>query len=131
MKRLTILLLLSSSSFLFVAPAASAADARDPCLKKRANILKQIDQARQRGNDKRVAGLTTALREQEANCSPDSIREAREQDVVEARLKVAERERELQEAKSDGKEADKLARRQAKLDEAKDDLAQAQKALGH
>lgn len=126
MKRLAILLLLSSTSVLSVAATTSTAD---PCLQKRADILKQIDQAKQRGNDKRVAGLNKALREQEANCSPESIHKAREKDVAEARDKVAERERELQEAKNDGKDADKLAKREAKLKEAQDELARAQKAL--
>ncbi len=130
MKRLAILLLLSSSSMLPVAATASAANATDPCLQKRADILHQIDQAKQHGNTHRLAGLNKALREQEAHCTPESIRKAREQDVAEARHEVAERERELREAKSDGKDADKIAKREAKLKEAQDDLAQAQKVLG-
>lgn len=128
MKRLAVLLLLSSSSMLCVAATATAA-AADPCRERRADILKQIDQAKQRGNDRRVAGLNKALRAQEANCTPESMRKAREQDVAEARQKVAERERELQEAKSEGREADKIARREAKLKEARGELAQAEKVL--
>ncbi len=130
MKRLALLLLLSSTSVLSIA-ATTGANAANPCLQKRADILKQIDQARQRGNDKRVAGLNKALREQEANCSPESIRKAREKDVADARDKVAERERELQEAKSDGKDADKIAKREAKVQEAQDELQRAQKELGN
>jgi hypothetical protein len=129
MKRLAILLLLSSTSMLSVAAAGNAANVANPCLQKRADILKQIDRATQRGNDKRVAGLNKALREQEANCSPESIRKAREQDVAAARDKLAERERALQEAKDEGKSAAKIARREAKVKEARDELQRAQKAL--
>lgn len=131
MKRLAILLFLTSGSMLSVAATTAAADAPNPCLQKRADILEQIDQARQHGNDSRVAGLSKALREQEAHCTPESIRKAREEDVAAARQKVAERERELQEAKSEGKDADKLAKRAAKLKEAQDDLAEAQKMLNN
>src|SRR3546814_19376476 len=97
---------------LSVAATTSAANAPNPCLQKRADILKQIDQAKLHGNNHRVAGLTKALREQEAHCTPESIRKAREQDVAEARHKVAERERELHEAKREVRDADKMAKRE-------------------
>lgn len=129
MKRLAILLLLSSSAMLSYAANTTAADATDPCLQKRADILRQIDQAKKNGNDRRVAGLNKALREQEANCTPASMRKEREQDIIKARQKVAERDRELQEAKNEGKDGDKIAKRQAKLKEAQDALMRAQKAL--
>ncbi|HEY6774231.1 MAG TPA: DUF1090 domain-containing protein [Oxalicibacterium sp.] len=125
MKRFAILLLLS-----FVSAFAIADNAANSCEEKRADILKQIDHARQNGNDRRVAGLNKALREQEANCSSASLRKAREKDVAEARAKLAERERELQEAKAEGKDAGKLARREAKVTETQDELQRAQKALG-
>ncbi|WP_296559785.1 DUF1090 domain-containing protein [Pigmentiphaga sp.] len=131
MKRLAILLLLSCSVTLATAATTDAVNDANPCLQKRAEILKEIEQARQHGNDRRVAGLNRALREQEAHCTPESIRQARAQDVAEARQKVAERERELQEAQSEGKDADKLAKREAKLKEARDDMARAQRALSN
>lgn len=125
MKRLAILLLLSSASAF---PAAG--NAADTCEQKRADILQQIEHAKRDGNDRRVAGLNRALHEQEANCSPESLRKAREKDVAQAREKLAERERELQEAKAEHKDADKLAKREAKVTQAQDELARAQKALG-
>ncbi|RZS81383.1 DUF1090 domain-containing protein [Pigmentiphaga kullae] len=125
MKRLAILLLLSCGATVSVA----APDAADPCVQKRADILRQIEQARQHGNDNRVAGLNRALREQEAHCTPESIRRAREKDVAQARQKLAERERELREARSEGKDAGKIAKREAKLREARDELARTQKEL--
>lgn len=134
MKRFAALLFLFSvSTWPVVAGAATdrAASTDNPCLQKRADILKQIDQAKQHGNDRRVAGLNKALREQEANCSPEAIRKARAQDVAEARDKLAERERELQAARQEGREADKLAKRAAKVKEAQDELQRAQKALGN
>lgn len=123
--------LVLSSAVCAVSAAAVPALAADsnPCLQKRAAILEQIDQAQQRGNQRRVAGLNKALREQEANCTPESLRQAHEQDLADAREEVAERERALQQARSDGKDARKIARLQAKLQEARDDLAQAEKSL--
>src|SRR5690606_20029366 len=129
MKRFAVLLLLSSVSTLSVANNTASASA-PTCEQKRADILKQIDHARQNGNDKRVAGLNKALREQEANCSPESLRKAREKDVAEARDKLAERERELQEAKAEGKYAGKQAKSEAKVNEAQDELQRAKIAVG-
>lgn len=130
MKRLVSRLLLSFGSMLTATLPLDAAYAADPCLQQRQAILEQIDQAKRHGNENRIAGLNRALREQEAHCTPESLRKKREQDVAEARDEVAERERELQEAKREGRDADKIAKREAKLKEAQEELAQAQKALG-
>ncbi len=108
------------------AQALAAASDNDPCAEKRAAIVKQLDEAKARGNDRQAAGLSRALREQEANCSSASIQKEREQDVAEAREKLAERERELQEAIADGKDADKIGTRQRKVEEAREALQRAQ-----
>jgi len=129
MKRLAIAVLLSSIATLSL--AQKAPDAADPCLAKRQDILQQIDQAKTKGNDKQLAGLNKALKANDANCTPQSLRAAREKDVSEARAKVADRDRELTEAKVEGKDKDKIAKREQKLNEAQAELHRAQKALGN
>lgn len=129
MKRLATAVLLASIATLSF--AQKAPDAVDPCLKKRQDILTQIAQAKAKGNDKQVAGLNKALKANDANCTPESLRAAREKDVSEARAKVADRDRELTEAKAEGKDKEKIAKREQKLNEAQTELQRAQKALGN
>lgn len=129
MKHLATAVLLSSIATMSF--AQKAPDAPDTCLTKRQDILTQIDQAKAKGNDKQVAGLNKALKANDANCSPESLRRAREKDVSEARAKVADRDRELNEAKAEGKDKDKIAKREQKLNEAQAELQRAQKALGN
>lgn len=129
MKHLAIAVLLSSMTTLSF--AQKAPEAADPCLTKRQDILAQIAQAKAKGNDKQVAGLHKALKANDANCTPESLRRAREKDVSEARAKVADRDRELTEAKAEGKDKEKIAKREQKLNEAQAELQRAQKALGN
>jgi len=127
MKRLAITLLLSSIA------TWSLADTHGPdgCVEKRQDILKQIDHAKKQGNQRKVAGLNKALKANDANCTPQALRAEREKDVSRAREKVVERERELNEAKAEGKDSDKIAKREQKLAEAHAELHRAQKALGN
>lgn len=129
MKRLTLALLLATTTTVSVAQRTP--DVADQCLAKRQDILKQIEQAKLTDNDKKVAGLNRALKASDANCTPESLRAAREKDVSEARVKVAERDIELSEAKAEGKDKDKISKREQKLTEAQEDLQRAQKALGN
>lgn len=129
MKHLATAVLLSSIATLSF--AQKAPEATDTCISKRQDILKQIDQAKAKGNDKQLAGLNKALKANDANCTPELLRAAREKDVSEARAKVADRDRELTEAKAEGKDKDKIAKRQQKLNEAQAELQRAQKALGN
>lgn len=115
----------------FVVLSGSAvAEEADPCQEKRQAIERQIDEARALGHHHRLAGLGKALAGVRAGCSPASIQQARARDVAEASEKVAERERELQEARAEGKDADKIARREAKLAEARAALQRVQAAQG-
>lgn len=127
MKRRSILMLLAAAAV--SAPAMLVAADGDPCLEKRRDIESQIEHARAHGNRDRLAGLERALAAAEANCTPEGLRQARERDAAEAAEKVAERERELAEARAEGKDADKIAKREAKLAEARDDLRRAREAL--
>lgn len=128
MKRLAAAVLLASIATLSF--AQKAPNAADPCLKKRHDILTQIDQAKAKGNAKQLAGLNKALKANDANCTPESSRRTREKDVSEARAKMVDRDRELAEAKAEGKDKEKIARHEQKLNEAQTELQRAQKALG-
>jgi predicted nuclease of restriction endonuclease-like RecB superfamily len=127
MKRLAIMLLLSSIATWSLADTHTSTS----CAEKRHDILKQIDHARKQDNQRKVAGLNKALKANDANCTTQALRAEREKDVSRAREKVVERERELNEAKAEGKDSDKIAKREQKLAEAHAELHRAQKALGN
>lgn len=125
MKRLTMTLFLSLFATGLLAQSVTQSD--NPCLVKRQDIQRQIDQAKAHGNERRLAGLHKALQENEANCTPESLRRERERDVSQAREKVVERERELSQAKAEGESKKKIAKRERKLAEANAELHRAQK----
>ncbi len=128
MKRLTMTLFLSLFTTALLAQSAMQPD--NPCLVKRQDIQQQIVQAKVHGNERRLAGLNKALQENEANCTPESLRRERERDVSQAREKVVERERELSQAKAKDEDRGKIARRERKLEEASAELHRAQKIAG-
>ena len=86
------------------------------CEAKSADIERDLDDARARGQTRRMRGLETALREARANCSDAGLRREHGARVQRQERKVAERQRDLAEAKARGKR-DKIARREAKLAE--------------
>ena len=96
------------------------------CEAKRANIEAQIVEAKARGQQQKVAGLEKALRENTAHCSDAALAKAREDKILQAKQKVAEREKDLREAEQKG-DAKKIAKRKAKLDEARQELSEAEK----
>lgn len=128
MKRL--IMTLALSFFTTALLAQTATQPENPCLAKRQDIQRQIDQAKAHGNERRLAGLHKALQENEANCTPESLRRERERDVRQAREKVAEREHELNQAKTEGEDKKKIAKRERKLAEAKAELRRVQKIAG-
>lgn len=86
------------------------------CEAKRADIARDLEHAKANNQKQRVRGLEKALRETQANCSDDKLRREHEARVVRQEKKVAERERDLDKARAEGK-ADKIATREAKLAE--------------
>ncbi|MEZ2416330.1 DUF1090 domain-containing protein [Luteibacter sp. RCC_6_2] len=108
----------------FFYPALSLAQASG-CDAKRQAIESEISYAESHGNTSRVKGLQKALAEVKDHCTDASLRRASEQKVVKAQEKLAERERELQVAKEQGKSQSKISDRQRKVDEAHADLERA------
>ncbi|AXF03270.1 DUF1090 domain-containing protein [Paraburkholderia hospita] len=96
------------------------------CDAKRTSIEREISYAQAHGNAKRVDGLETALAQMNANCTDAVLRSDAQRKVAAAEKKLSERQRELQQAKADGKSAKKIAERQHKVDEAHAELEKVQ-----
>lgn len=95
------------------------------CDAKRASIQQEIAYAQAHNNAPRVQGLQKALSEVNAHCTDASLRSDAEQKVAKAQDKLAERQKELQQAKDEGKSPQKIADRQRKVDDAHAELEQA------
>lgn len=116
--RTSLLLVLPMIAFCSVAQA-------NECDIKAQEIQQQIDYAKQHGNIRRVAGLETALREVNSNCTVEGLKAEQQEKIKEKQYKVAERKQELKEAQETGN-ADKITKKQKKLTEAQAELEQAQ-----
>jgi hypothetical protein len=120
MKVVTSLALLAVS----LCPALLLAQAGG-CDAKRQSIEQEITYAQAHGNTSRVQGLQTALAQVKAHCTDASLRSDAQQKVAKAQQKAVARDQELEEAREQGKSADKMADRQRKADEAHAQLQQA------
>lgn len=120
MKALTSLVLLAAC----LCPAVLLAQSGG-CDAKRQSIEQEITYAQAHGNASRVQGLQTALAQVKAHCSDASLRSDAEQKVAKAQQKVVAQEQELEQAREQGKSADKMADRQRKVDDAHAQLQQA------
>jgi len=109
--------------------AAHAASALTGCAAKKQEIETQLSFARQHNNTHQVAGLETALREVEQNCTEGSLLKQRQEKVAEKKVKVQEREQELAKAKAEGRSASKIQKREDKLADARQALKEAEQAL--
>jgi len=109
--------------------AAHAVSALNGCAAKKQEIEAQLSFARQHNNTHRIAGLETALREVDQNCTDERLLKQREEKVAEKKLKVKAREQELAKAKAEGGSASKIRKREDKLAEARQALEEAEQAL--
>ena len=109
--------------------AAHAASALTGCAAKKHEIETQLSFARQHKNTHQVAGLETALREVDQNCTEGSLLKQRQEKVAEKKFKVQEREQELAKAKAEGRSASKIQKREEKLADVRQELKEAEQAL--
>ncbi len=93
---------------------STASFASSLCQEKEQDIQREISYAEKHNNQSRINGLNKALSEVKANCSDSKLR-------AEHKEEVAERRRDLAEAKEKG-DADKVAKREQKLQEAQNEL---------
>lgn len=91
------------------------------CESKRADISRDIDHAKAKGQASRVRGLEKALRETKAHCSDAKLAKAHAARIHGQEKKIADRQRELDKAREQGK-AGKIADREAKLAREKAEL---------
>ena len=85
---------------------------------------------RDSGQTHRVRGLERALSQVQDNCTDAKLQAEHQRTVRQQEKKVAERQRELDEERREGKPS-KVAKRQEKLDEAQAELARLRKAAPH
>ncbi|MGY5955309.1 Protein YqjC [Kosakonia sp. BK9b] len=100
---------------------SAVSQAASPCQEKEQEIQREISYAEKHNNESRIAGLNKALREVRASCSDNKLRAAHQKKITEQREEVAERRRDLSEARQKG-DADKISKREHKLKEAQEHL---------
>lgn len=111
--RIALLLALTSLSASVIAAS--------PCQEKEQDIQREISYAEKHHNQSRIDGLNTALRQVRENCSDSKLKADHQQKIAKQREEIAERHRDLQEARKKG-DADKINKRQHKLNEAQQEL---------
>ncbi|BAN96536.1 hypothetical protein E05_17700 [Plautia stali symbiont] len=82
--------------------------------------------AKQHDNQRRVTGLERALTEVRANCTDEKLKSAHAERIEAQQHKVAERKRELQQDRQEGKDQEKIGKRERKLEEARQELKKLQ-----
>ncbi|WP_312690905.1 DUF1090 domain-containing protein [Kosakonia sp.] len=100
---------------------SAVSQAASPCQEKEQEIQREISYAEKHNNESRIVGLNKALREVRASCSDNKLRAAHQKKIIEQREEVAERRRDLSEARQKG-DADKISKREHKLKEAQEHL---------
>jgi len=100
---------------------STASFASSLCQEKEQDIQREISYAEKHNNQSRINGLKKALSEVRANCSDSKLRADHQRKIDEQKEEIAERRRDLAEAKEKG-DADKVAKREHKLQEAQNDL---------
>ncbi|KTR91442.1 Protein YqjC [Pantoea dispersa] len=96
------------------------------CQQKQQDIQREIEMAKQHDNQRRVTGLERALTEVRANCTDEKLKSAHAERIEAQQHKVAERERELQQDRQEGKDQEKIGKRERKLEEARQELKKLQ-----
>ncbi|NIG15795.1 MULTISPECIES: DUF1090 domain-containing protein [unclassified Pantoea] len=96
------------------------------CQQKQQDIQREIEMAKQHDNQRRVTGLERALTEVRANCTDEKLKSAHAERIEAQQHKVAERERELQQERQEGKDQEKIGKRERKLEEARQELKKLQ-----
>lgn len=96
------------------------------CQQKQQDIQREIEMAKQHDNQRRVTGLERALTEVRANCTDEKLKSAHAERIEAQQHKVAERERELQQDRQEGKDEEKIGKRERKLEEARQELKKLQ-----
>nr|WP_300309513.1 DUF1090 domain-containing protein [Halomonas sp.] len=103
------------------ANGAVADDSASPCSDKEAEVQRQLQIAKDHGNEDQVRGLERALVGIQENCSQESLMADAEQKVREGQEKVRDRQEDLDEALEDG-DLEDIQEQREELQEAVDEL---------
>ncbi|OCG72002.1 hypothetical protein A9G43_03410 [Gilliamella sp. Occ3-1] len=123
-------------SFSFGAYASNGQSEGLTCESKKQSIEKQIGYVKKNNNSHQIQGLEKALSEVNEHCSNDDLEAKYNKRISEKSNKVAERTKELEQARAKGnkqkiiKQQTKLADAEMELDEAKTKLSDFYKELG-
>ena len=93
------------------------------CAAKRESIRAELNDAQKMGLTDKVAGLTRALDENNANCRDDGLVRRHNEKVIKAQAKVNQTDRSLRLAREANKEPKKIAKLEGKLEKARAELA--------
>jgi hypothetical protein len=94
-----------ASQAVLAQPAPPASPVHATCESKRAEIARDIEHAKAKGQSSRVRGLEKALRENQEHCSDAKLAQEHAAKIAAQERKVQERQRELDEAREKGKPA--------------------------
>lgn len=100
---------------------SSAAMSTTLCQQKEQDIQQEISHAEQHGNQYRLRGLNKALSEVKEHCIDEKLRADHQKKIARQNDEIAERQRDLAEARAKG-DPDKIATRERKLAEAHKEL---------
>lgn len=110
-------------------PAPPRAKGQKGCQAKESMLVWKLAEARENGRTGQVQGLERALANVRTWCTDGSLKAKADLDLWEKEQEVAEREKDLQEARAGGK-PEKIAKRERKLEKARRELEQARTAAG-
>lgn len=108
--------------------AAEPAPGLKGCAAKQDAIEKELRQAKEQGHLFKVSGLQKALKENQAHCTDEGLRQSRQAEVRKAQAEIDEREADLAAAQAKG-DTKKIEKRRQKLDEARAELEEAKRQL--
>lgn len=98
------------------------------CDRKFCEIESQLNVARERGNDRKAAGLERALAEANLSCTDEALRKDLVEEIEKAKEDLAEYQDALKEAEEDG-DTDDIRKYQVKIEEEKSDISDLEEEL--
>ena len=137
-KKIASLFFISTVAFaglLFISISMAASPSSDcsnlkGCEKKFCEIERQLNIAQEKGNKRKVDGLTKSLEQAKKHCTDKGFREDLVGEIEEAKEEIAEYETDLKEAEEYGK-TDKVRKYQEKIEEEKSKITSLEHELSN
>jgi len=117
-------------SISMAASAASDCSNLKGCEKKFCEIERQLNIAQEKGNKRKVDGLTKSLEQAKKHCTDKGLREDLVGEIEEAKEEIADYETDLKEAEEYGK-TDKVRKYQKKIEEEKSKITSLEHELSN